>query len=226
MTKNRRQHLHTQIVRKFIADISCGIFAHGERLPAERLLSEQFQVSRNTIRQALSDLERMDAIEIKHGSGAYVKKVSLTKMPTDLLPRQISNVSLRDIITARKAIEISAVKLACECITNRQLHDLQELLNEMDDLIDNLPEYFLMDMKFHTSIVKASGNIVLATAFEAIFEYHKYSQIFTSENDQCEKLAMKHHWQIYQCLTKRDSQAAVTALTRHLDSITGTRAVQ
>lgn len=48
-----------------------GVFKAGERLPAERELSERFQTSRTTIREAIIMLELKGVVEVKQGAGTY-----------------------------------------------------------------------------------------------------------------------------------------------------------
>src|SRR3990172_3537578 len=120
-----KEFLHIKIIREIISLIASGTYEDGKRLPSERQLCEKFAVSRGTIRQALADLEKLGAIKVKAGSGAYVKKYSYKKIPGHILPPEFSNVTLADVLTARKAIEIAAIDLACENINENQLACLE-----------------------------------------------------------------------------------------------------
>ena len=95
-----KELLNTKVVREVLALISTGDFSEGSRLPAERALCERFGVSRGTIRQALCDLEKMGLIETRPGSGSYVKKLSMKKLPENILPPDFNKVSLSDILIA------------------------------------------------------------------------------------------------------------------------------
>src|SRR6187549_2254858 len=64
--------LYRRIVQAIIADIANGVFAVGSRLPAERDLTERFQVSRPTIREAMIALEMKGMVEARKGSGVFV----------------------------------------------------------------------------------------------------------------------------------------------------------
>jgi len=52
--------------------IRSGRLAHGERLPGENQLAEQYQVSRGTVRSALSELQQLELISTQAGVGAFV----------------------------------------------------------------------------------------------------------------------------------------------------------
>lgn len=64
--------LYTQLRDQIAADISTGRLAPGTRLPSERTLSEQYQCSRLTVRQALADLEEAGLLVRRRGSGTFV----------------------------------------------------------------------------------------------------------------------------------------------------------
>ena len=61
-----------EVVKKISLGILSGDYVNGQRLPAERDLAEQFQVSRQTVRYALRRLQAESMLEIVPSSGAYV----------------------------------------------------------------------------------------------------------------------------------------------------------
>lgn len=199
--------------------IASGQFSDGDRLPAERRLCEQFGVSRGTLREALADLEKMGAIHIKPGSGAYVQKFKTKRIPKQVLPRDFGNVTMTDVIFARKAIEVAAIESACDRITQYQIAEAEKLIATMKNSLENLPDFIKADMAFHELIVTASGNAVLITAFEAIFEYHRYSQVFTSSLDECEETALDYHKKILDALRQGDKKMAVKEISEHFDNM-------
>ncbi|MCD4831586.1 MAG: FadR family transcriptional regulator [Anaerohalosphaeraceae bacterium] len=211
-----KELLHRKVIREIISLIVSGQFPQGKRLPAERKLCELFVISRGTLRLALADLEKLGVVSIKRGSGIYVSNLSKIKMPAALLPPNLANTSLLDIIYARKTIEVAAIELTCEKITDKQIESLEKLLAKMIETRDNLPEFVKFDMDFHRAIVKASGNTPLSTALKAIAEYHKYSQIFSSLHEGEESLAISYHKKILSAIKARNKQAAKKALSAHL----------
>ncbi len=214
-----RELLNTKVVREIISLIVSGHYEDGRRLPAERILCEKFNISRGTLRKALADLEAMGVIRIKPGSGTYVRKVRPKRIPRRILPPNFNAVSLEDIIIARKAIETSAIDLACERITPKELKKIKNLLSDMEKTKDDLPEFLKLDIAFHELLVRTSGNQVLITAFEAIGEYHKYSQVFTSSDTECEDLALSSHKKIFNALSKRNNKTCVRFLKEHFANL-------
>ncbi|MFY9397522.1 MAG: GntR family transcriptional regulator, partial [Desulfomonilia bacterium] len=68
-----RSRLSEEVERVLLKDIITGNIAVGEKLPTERDLARSLEVNRSTVREALSRLESLDLVEIRHGDGVYVK---------------------------------------------------------------------------------------------------------------------------------------------------------
>jgi GntR family transcriptional repressor for pyruvate dehydrogenase complex len=212
-----KELLHTKLVRELIAMIASGKYGDGARLPAERKLCEQFNVSRGTVRQGFYDLEKLGILKIKPGSGAYVQKISQKKLPTHLLPLNFANVTFSDIIYARKAIETAAITLACEKINTGQIEQLEQLIEKMELSKDNLLEFLKLDTEFHQLIIHISGNMPLVMAFGSIAEYHKYSQVFSSLYESEIHTAINYHKKMLSAMKDRDTKNAVKAIVKHLE---------
>ncbi len=210
-----KSHLKDKVVKEIISLIAQRVYQHGQRLPAERLLSEQFHVSRGTLRDGLAKLEDLGVLEIRPGSGTYVKELSMKEIPHDLVPRDYSRVSLRDIIAARKAIELPSIALACENHTQRDIQKLGRLIEQMKKHSADLSEHMKYDMGFHRTIIQTSKNKVLLVAFDAIQEFHTYSQIFVME------AAIHHHEGILESMRDGDAKQAQRRLAAHLDDMDG-----
>jgi len=214
-----KELLHIKAVREIITLIGTGRLREGYKLPAERKLCDQFGISRGTLRRALSDLEKMGAVTIKPQSGVYVQRFSQTRLPKKVLPKNFTGISLKDIIIARRAIELSSVDLACDRMDEADFLTIDKLTNAMEAQMNDLPAYLSLDMAFHEFLVKASKNQVLITAFEAISEYHKYSQVFSSTHETCEKDSLRFHKRIAQALQKKNKKQATKYLSEHFNNM-------
>jgi len=188
-------------------------------LPAERKLCERFHVSRGTIRQALGDMEQLGILKVKIGSGAYVQNVPESKVLTPYLPPEFSHTSLEDILLARKAIELTSIELACRKASTLQKKKLKSIIESMKKNLKHLPDFLQYDLEFHQMLIEASGNRVLMTAFQAIYEYQKYFMILTSQQQGDELRALEMHQKIYDALDKQDVEECKSLLARHLDQM-------
>lgn len=214
-----KELLGIKVVRNVIAMVSTGVYKHGQKLPAERILCDKLGVSRGTLRQGLADLQRLGVIKIVARSGIYIRKYSDKKLPMKILPPNFKKVNLKDIVNARKIIEIPALEFACENATKKEIRLINNLIVKMENTIDSLPEFLRYDMLFHQAIVAASENPVLVTAFESISEYLKYSQVYTSIHEGEEDKAMDFHKKIYYAIKNKQKKRGLAALEKHLDGI-------
>jgi len=127
----------------------------GERL-IESDLSEQFGVSRNTIRDALKILEYEEMVVSKPRKGTYVS--------------QFSNKDWREMIELRTIIESYAFVKALPHLDEKHFKKLEKTLDQMKIIADNKDwaKLFDLDMKFHSYIVKLSGNSRIIKIYESI----------------------------------------------------------
>ncbi len=214
-----KELLGIKVVRKVISLISTGVYRYGQKLPAERVLCQELGVSRGTLRQGLADLNNLGIIRIVPRSGIYIKKYSSKKLPRGILPPNFNEIGLMDVINARKIIEIPALELACRRAGKDKIKILQNLIGKMEKSINDLSEFLKYDMLFHQAIVAASENKVLVTAFNAISEYLKYSQAYTSIHEGEEDKAMDYHKKIYEAIRGKQKKQGISALEEHLDGI-------
>ena len=65
---------YLQLFERLKADIGQGVYQDGQKLPGENEIAQRYGMSRQTVRQALSLLERESLIQRRQGSGTYVRK--------------------------------------------------------------------------------------------------------------------------------------------------------
>jgi GntR family transcriptional repressor for pyruvate dehydrogenase complex len=217
--KVNKEHLHNKIIREIIARIASGSYARGEKLPGERSLCEQFDVARGTLRKALSRLEEVGMVEIRPHSGVYVQRMRSAEAPSGFMPPDFDSVTLTDVIEARKAIEVPAVERACRSITPRQIENLRDFIDQMVSSMTDISRFLEADMLFHQTLVRAGGNAVMVRAFEAIYEYHRFSAAYTSQQEGEEAEAVEYHRRLLEALEKGQPHASRRILIEHLDSM-------
>lgn len=142
--------LTEQVMQQLASKIISGELKPGQRLPAERDLSEMLQVSRSRVREALRAMSLIGLVSIKPGGGTYVGN-RIDQMPAEtiiwLFRQQVSNYS--EIYEARRLIE-TAVYDAC-------------FLHRTDEIVSNIRKYV-------TRLSQAYSNGVPAEEFNQILE--------------------------------------------------------
>lgn len=208
------------VVRQIRQAILDGRLSPGDRLPPERELTEQFGLSRITIREALRVLEAKGLIEIKVGAagGAYVRNANLDPIRDNLETMiRLQKVDWLDLIEAHKAIETSIATLAAERATSEDFDAMEEALTEAREALaagrkDSLP----FSVAFHAALARAAKNQVLLfimNSFCALY-YEAMTEIASPEVARC---ALKDHRRIYEAILDRDGEKARTLTNDHID---------
>jgi len=154
-----KERLYERIVKDIEKKIILGEYKTGERLPTERVLTENYKVNRSTIREALKRLETMGFIVIRHGSGLYVQNF-LESANIEIIYSIIDNNSpitsdiLFQLLEIRKII---VPKMAAFCAQRRSDEDVQNLetLVFSEDL-----QIGEKDARIHRLIAKGANNYV------------------------------------------------------------------
>jgi GntR family transcriptional regulator, transcriptional repressor for pyruvate dehydrogenase complex len=162
-----RTHLSASAAEQILEAIRTGLYAPGDRLPPERALAEQMQISRNSVREAISALERSGVLEARVGSGTYVKEFSLRSIAlSESLERVDIGFDAMEIWEARCELDISLIKLAADRATSRDYDPLQSICKSMCSAADDGDVERILDLNRQFCIIaaKASGNIPLQAA--------------------------------------------------------------
>lgn len=161
--------LSAQIATAIRDAIVSGDLRVEERLPSEAELSEQFAVSRSTVREALKRLAAQSLIRTQRGAtgGAFVNRLSYAdahgqQITTSTLLLSMNDVSFETACEARYALERACAALSCQ---RRGTDHLATMRAEIDlqgqpDLTDEA--FCASDVAFHRAFVDAAGNPILS----------------------------------------------------------------
>ena len=107
-----------------------------EKLPSEQTLAENFNVSKNVVRESLNTLKERGLVETRNGAGNYVTKPKADNL-SDVISRMIvlDNIDYRQIYDTRIVLETSACRRAARRITDGELAKLEKL--PIEKLIGN-----------------------------------------------------------------------------------------
>ncbi|MGW0045115.1 FadR/GntR family transcriptional regulator [Rhodococcus sp. NPDC003348] len=164
------------IARRIVSEIDRRGLTSGDRLPSEKLMLEEYQVGRGTLREALRYLELSGAISLKPGPGGgpTVEKPDSGHLKNSLgLVLQFDGAPFSTIVEARAGLEPLMARLAAERITDAQRDLLAESVVKMGENLKDLDVFLETNKAFHEVIAWASGNVLfgyLIDAVDGIFE--------------------------------------------------------
>lgn len=217
----RWRPVYEDIAESLREQIAAGSIAHGKRLPTEAALAESFGVSRATIREALRLLAAQDLIRTDKGplGGSYVTVPRFGHI-TETLRGSISALSLaeqvtvQDLLFVRAALEIPAASLAA---SRRRVQDVNRLRDTMSGVRAEVAT--LQNRDFHTIVLEACGNVLLALAAQPIFAV-LLANVDESKLTQRYKRAIRaQHRDIADAIDVGDSEAAAALMEHHLDFV-------
>src|SRR6478672_12734293 len=128
-----KEDVTVRLLSTFKRLISEGALVAGSRLPSERELAENFQVSRSSLRQALKVLEIMGVISQRVGDGTYLNPVapSVLDEPMEFLIL-LNGISFHELMEARVIVEPELAARAATRATPESLARLREAIVGME----------------------------------------------------------------------------------------------
>jgi len=213
------------VAEQILASIKCGEYKQGDRLPPERTIAEQMNVSRNCVREALSALQITHILATKVGSGTYVNNAVKSKVDIGkAMMLAKDSKDLLEIWEARKEIEIVLIKLAIERATASDLSTITDYQEEMRDSAhsQDVKEYLAANEKFHLAIADSANNLALKNALEALHGFTN-KELLDDVNVgyviEGMGKSLREHEDILRAIRDQDKAAGVAAIQAHFKEL-------
>lgn len=208
--------------------ILSGSLSVGDRIPTEGELAARFGTSRGTVREALRVLSSENLITTKPGAGggSSVSRPDPGRITESLrvalmLLVGTSELSLSELLSAREILELPVAALAATNRTEDHLATLALLLPVHPERM-NPDDLFEIDLAFHETLLRATGNRLLPLVASPIFQVNARRFSRHRASPDFWELVVEEHREIYEAVKLGDADAARTAMMRHLQDIAGT----
>jgi GntR family transcriptional repressor for pyruvate dehydrogenase complex len=207
----------SMVATRLLDYFTSGAIEPGTRLPPERQLAASLAVGRSAVREALAALEILGIVDVRPGSGTYLRGSA-----SELLPKTLSwgmmlgEPRTLELIEVRGQLEVFAAQLAARRITNEDLAALRSHLAAMQAHLHDLHEFIEADVLFHIQIAQSAGNVVLLDLLQSI---RSLLRIWVERGLQEEGDALRayeEHASVYAALEARDPDAAAVAMGYHM----------
>jgi GntR family transcriptional repressor for pyruvate dehydrogenase complex len=195
--------------------IEGGVYPVGSLLPAQRQLSEELEISRASLREALSTLEALGLLTIRAGKGVYVQSAQVANGHAW---RFADQSSLPDTYQMRYALEGFAARMAALAISDSDIAWFEENVETLHGALacGELDEAAQLDFEFHMRIVAIAGNSAIETILRGSAEIMKESQRLPFYRRDLVLSTYHEHRAILDTLKARDSEAAGRAIETHI----------
>ena len=197
----------------------------GEKLPSESEIGRILSVSRASVREAFRALELMGLIDVRSGSGTYVKNTdifNLSKFPNSGLATLLESEAstMLEILEARRIFEISIVELAAENTAPEDMNGMEEILTEMEASLDNEEGFKNADLKFHSEVARLTKNRVIEVLVNSINQIfrEKFPRTYSiiCSDPKLAKRLLNLHRKILETLKAQDSKRAKAYMNQHI----------
>lgn len=209
-----RLSLSQQVADLILENLAGGRWAVGEKIPGEHALSDEFEVSRSTVREAIRHLTAGGVLSSRHGVGAFVTAL---EMRPDL-EGSFDRAAIEAVIEARIAVESEAARLAADRRTPEDIENIEARLRDRASSLPEVSAHIESDIDFHRAVLVAADSPILMAIFDgltprlrtAMTSMLENSSRFIAENDH------DAHADLAQAIIEGDGDAAAELSRSHL----------
>lgn len=180
----------------------------GDRLPAEREMASRLRVGRSTVREALKRWQAQGLVEMRKGSGTYLKAAvddDAVHLPITV---RLKQDRLLKALEVRRALEAEAAAIAAAQGDEPAIAAIGVRLEAMEAVHRRYGEAPAEDWEFHLSIYRATGNPLFLQLISALYE--TFFSFFTNPLNQpgFASRSFALHRELYEAIAARDPEAA------------------
>ena len=216
-----RDTLSTQTLDQLIGWLKDGTFKPGSKLPSQNELVEQFDVSRTGVREALQMMAVLNLIEIRPGSGCFVRRISSEYIiHADVLAILLEKETILDLIETRKIVESGIASLATQRAKAEDFWLMEDILTKIDRSIQRGESVAAVAPEFHFAIAKATHNEVLAKLVKSFTHLmSKAGELLESNVGDLVRFKnheLESHQNLYKVLREGDPVKSSQAMIDHI----------
>ena len=218
MKKSTPKKSYHYLVEQIQQKIMDNQLKFGDKLPPEREMSEIYNISRNSVREALRTLEVVGLIECRHGDGNFIAN-RLDGCVINALSAMfvLNKGKISELLQMRRSIEVGSVRNIIERGRKEDAVVLREILEEYEGA--DVEKYLDLDERFHKTLVNLSGNTLYQIVFDMLSalilpDMRKVVRI-TVEADSKQDLYAEH-LALLGAIEAGDLRRADAILTKHL----------
>jgi GntR family transcriptional repressor for pyruvate dehydrogenase complex len=207
------------VARRIVRDIERMDLAPGDKLPPEKVMFQNYQVGRGTLREALRFLELQGIISLKPGPGGgpVVERPDASNLATLLvLLLQFSDARYQTVVEARSGLEPIMAELAAKRVTPEGLSDLAGSVASMEKNLDDHAVFLEANKRFHDIIAWSSGNPLFGYLVDALIGVLDGTALGIEYPAHRRGPILKAHQRILHALQQHDPEAARETMREHI----------
>jgi DNA-binding FadR family transcriptional regulator len=198
--------------------------AAGDPLPTESELMQELDIGRNSVREALKALQAVGIVDIRHGFGMFVGRMSLAGLVDELafhsrITLQNGKNHLAHLIEIRELLESGLVERLIELGQEADLTPIADVIARMEAEAEAglvSPE---TDRLFHDLLYRPLGNPLVSQLLGAFWDVYYQLRDRIGAPDEPPGDVVKRHRDIYTAVLAGDRAAAVAAVHAHFQGV-------
>lgn len=207
----------SEVARRLMDLFTSGSIDPGTRLPPERQLAATLGVGRSAVREALAALEILGIVDVRPGSGTYLRGTA-----SDLLPQTlrwgllIGRQSTAELLELRSGLEIYVARLAAARAVASDRAALEKALDRMQAGVDDLRGFARADLDFHHALAASAGNATLIDLLEVVRSLLQVYADRAVHDESAARVAVVEHRAVFDAIVAGDEDAAASAMAVHM----------
>lgn len=192
-------------------------YAPGSKLPNENEMSAAMNVSRTTLREAVSYLVAEGILEIHRGKGTFVAdNLPESMMDMTAIRSCHSSIRAKDLFEMRLIFEPATVALACERASDEELKLLRQKAERVEELARCGGDWPAADQEFHLELIRASHNEYMRRLYPIINGAVSEILQISRNRKHMQEIAVADNRLVVDFLMKRDASGARSAMSIHM----------
>ncbi len=212
----KRGRLYEQVADRLRELIDVQGLRPGDRLMSERDLASRLGVSRTSVRQALTALEVLGLIDVRHGGGVFLAEQPASMQPSIAGELAQHPEQMPAVAEVREAIETQTARLAARRRNENDVLAMRGALDVMRLAIAEEQDPAVADAAFHNAIVAAARNPLLAHLWEELAAPIDRTRRASLSRPGRPANSLSNHEAILAAIARGDEEGASRAMRAHL----------
>lgn len=209
----------SEVARQLMDLFTSGSVAAGTRLPPERHLAAALGVGRSAVREALAALEILGIVDVRPGSGTYLRGSASELLPQTLRwGLLIGERRTAQLIEVRAGLEIHIARLAAVRADAGIISRLDRSVERMRAAVTEFGALARADLDFHHALAEAVGNETLTDHIHVIRSLLQvYDDRAVHDRTHADR-AIAEHGAVLEAVRASDADAAASAMAVHMET--------
>src|SRR3954466_7050495 len=219
----RTRRTFEEAAEQIAEKVRAGELRVGDKLPGERALAAQMEISRPTLREAIAVLVEAGLLTVRRGPGGGMF------VATDVVPVELARqrASMRvgevaSVLEARRLLEPRVAQLAAVRATEEDFAALQRSIDAMAEILkagyapSDEDRFLQLDVQFHLALARASANPTVETLMRTLFRQLEIARDMAMHAPLVPEWTIDIHSRTLAAVRAADFELIETVMDEHL----------